>query len=253
MRRSASLVRVTLAGAELEGLDPDLPAASVRLLLPPAGATGRASPRGTATSSSTTTANGRPSARSRRCGSMPTRASSTSRSCSTARRRCRAGRVGRAGHARRGVGHRAAATPSIPHATSFLLAGDESAVPAIATLLPHLPAEASVRVLVERRADADAVELPDHPGAERDVVRARRRPAAGRRPRGRGGGRGARSRRAGVGGRGGRGRAAAPHAPVRGRRPAPLARPSSVATGSTAGREPAMPDQPSNEQPSHPR
>lgn len=50
-------------------------------------------------------------------------------------------------------------------AGSFLLAGDESAVPAIQTLLEAIPAEAEIRVLIETR-DLDArVELPSHPGA----------------------------------------------------------------------------------------
>src|SRR3954468_11783153 len=37
--RSPRLVRITLAGAELEGFDLGLPAASVRLLVPPVGST----------------------------------------------------------------------------------------------------------------------------------------------------------------------------------------------------------------------
>ncbi len=50
-------------------------------------------------------------------------------------------------------------------ATSYLLLGDESAVPAIATLLRELAPNATVAVVVERRADAEPVELPAHPGA----------------------------------------------------------------------------------------
>jgi len=48
----------------------------------------------------------------------------------------------------------------------YLLLGDESAVPAVATLLPALPAGAAIRVLLERRPGAEPVELPEHPGAE---------------------------------------------------------------------------------------
>jgi NADPH-dependent ferric siderophore reductase len=51
-------------------------------------------------------------------------------------------------------------------ATSFLLAGDESALPAITDLLARLPAAAAVRVLVEVRDLAAQVEVPAHPGAE---------------------------------------------------------------------------------------
>jgi NADPH-dependent ferric siderophore reductase len=50
-------------------------------------------------------------------------------------------------------------------ATTFVLLGDESAVPAITTLLTDLAPTATVVVVVERRADAEPVELPAHPGA----------------------------------------------------------------------------------------
>ena len=50
-------------------------------------------------------------------------------------------------------------------ARSFLLAGDESALPAIGMLLEALPAEATVQVLIELRHLAARFELPAHPGA----------------------------------------------------------------------------------------
>lgn len=50
-----------------------------------------------------------------------------------------------------------------PHADSFLLVGDESALPAIVTLLDVLPAAANVRVLVEVGDDA-RLELPVRAG-----------------------------------------------------------------------------------------
>jgi NADPH-dependent ferric siderophore reductase len=49
--------------------------------------------------------------------------------------------------------------------TSYVLLGDESAVPAITTLLASLAPSARVEVVVERRADAEPVDLPGHPGA----------------------------------------------------------------------------------------
>jgi len=49
---------------------------------------------------------------------------------------------------------------------AYLLLGDESAVPAIATLLPALPAGAAIRVLLERRPGAEPLEVREHPGAE---------------------------------------------------------------------------------------
>jgi NADPH-dependent ferric siderophore reductase len=52
-----------------------------------------------------------------------------------------------------------------PAVTSYVLFADESAVPAVTTLLEELPPDASVAVVIERRAEAAEVELPDHPGA----------------------------------------------------------------------------------------
>ena len=53
-----------------------------------------------------------------------------------------------------------------PGAPAFLLAGDETAIPAISQLLEALPPQAAVRVVVEV-ADPDArLPLPDHPRAE---------------------------------------------------------------------------------------
>jgi NADPH-dependent ferric siderophore reductase len=52
-----------------------------------------------------------------------------------------------------------------PAVGAYVLLADESAVPAVATLLEALPVDASVTVLIERRAGAEAVDLPHHPGA----------------------------------------------------------------------------------------
>ena len=52
-----------------------------------------------------------------------------------------------------------------PDAASFLLAGDESARPAIAQLLGELPRTAEVDVIVEVAGDDGRLELPSHPGA----------------------------------------------------------------------------------------
>jgi len=52
-----------------------------------------------------------------------------------------------------------------PAAGSFLLAGDESALPAITTILPALPAAASVHVVVELADPGARLDLPSHPGA----------------------------------------------------------------------------------------
>ncbi len=52
-----------------------------------------------------------------------------------------------------------------PDASTFLLAGDESALPAIAQLLELLPAGATVQVHVEVAAPEGRSALPRHPGA----------------------------------------------------------------------------------------
>ncbi len=55
--------------------------------------------------------------------------------------------------------------PIDDEATGFILAGDESAIPAISQLLEVLPAEKPVHVLIEV-ADLEArLDLPKHPGA----------------------------------------------------------------------------------------
>lgn len=50
--------------------------------------------------------------------------------------------------------------------SSFLLAGDETAIPAVSQLLEHLPGTASVAVHVEIADPSARLELPQHPGAE---------------------------------------------------------------------------------------
>jgi len=52
-----------------------------------------------------------------------------------------------------------------PGCRSFLLVGDESALPAIAQVLEALPGEALVRIILEVHDRAARIELPHHPGA----------------------------------------------------------------------------------------
>lgn len=52
-----------------------------------------------------------------------------------------------------------------PDARSFLLAGDETAIPAIGQLLEHVPDHADVEVIIEVAHPDARVELPTHPGA----------------------------------------------------------------------------------------
>jgi NADPH-dependent ferric siderophore reductase len=50
-----------------------------------------------------------------------------------------------------------------PSAEWFLLAGDETAIPAIATILEILPASAAARVFIEVEDRADELQIPAHP------------------------------------------------------------------------------------------
>jgi NADPH-dependent ferric siderophore reductase len=161
--RTPTLVRVTLGGPELAGLDPGLPAASIRLLLPRVGGE-LVVPRW----------NGNeflePDGRRPLLRTLtPLRLDAELLELD----------VEVVLHGEAPLSHWAAsAAPGDPvaisgtgrgysvdpGARSFLLAGDESAVPAMGTVLPALPAEARVTVVVERRVGTEPVELPAHPG-----------------------------------------------------------------------------------------
>lgn len=56
--------------------------------------------------------------------------------------------------------------PLDPDCPRYLLAGDESALPAIGQLLEVLPSDAAVDVVAEVSHPEARVELPDHPGAD---------------------------------------------------------------------------------------
>ncbi len=160
--RTPRLVRITLAGPELEGFDMGLPAASVRLLLPGDELViphwdgneflhedGTRPPIRTLTplrydpvakelDVEVVLHDGAP---------LPTWAASVQAG----------GQVAVSGTGR--------GYEIDPVARSFVLAGDETAIPAISTLLPHLPGDAAVRVEVEVADPTARLELPAHPGA----------------------------------------------------------------------------------------
>ena len=161
--RTPHLVRVTLAGDELAGLDPGLPAASVRLLLPTAGH-----------DLVVPTWNGNEFLFDD--GSRPVIRTLTPLRVDDATRELDV-EIVRHGEAPLSSWVDAAAPGDEvavagtgrgyeidPAARSYLLAGDESAIPAIGVLLTALPDNATLRVLVEAR-DADRLDLPVHPGA----------------------------------------------------------------------------------------
>jgi NADPH-dependent ferric siderophore reductase len=164
-RLTARMVRVTLGGPDLEGLTVEHPAASVRLLFPSPGAQELVIPSWNG--NEFLLANGR----------RPTIRTLTPRRVDAQALELDVEIVIHGG----GVASEwaQAAEPGNPAAVSgpgrgytidrdapaFLLAGDETAIPAISQLLEALPTERPVQVRIEA-ADPDArLTLPDHPGA----------------------------------------------------------------------------------------
>ncbi len=158
------MARITLAGPALEGLDPGLPAASVRFLL---------AEDTTEVTLPTWSGNeflledgSRPIIRTL----TPLRFDPRSLELDVEIVRHGHGPLSAWADAAK-AGHRAAVSGTgrgyeiEPSARAFLLAGDESALPAISVLLRALPPEAEVQVLVEVRHLAARLELPAHPGA----------------------------------------------------------------------------------------
>lgn len=162
--RSPRLTRVTLTGDELVGLDPGLPAASVRLLLP--------RPDGELevpvwTDNEFLLGDGsRPAIRTL----TPLRVDPDHGVLVLEVVRHDSGAlsdwVGRATEdatvAVSGTGRGFEIDPAVSH---YVLAGDESAIPAITTLLEALPGTATLQVVVEVAEPEGRVELPSHPGA----------------------------------------------------------------------------------------
>ena len=157
------LLRVTLSGPELEGLDPGLPAASVRLLLPHHGELVVPAWNG---NEFLCTDGARPALRTltpRRFdaeraeldvevvlhgdGPMSTWAAAVQPGDPAAVS---------------GTGRGYTVDPATP---AYLLVGDESALPAISVLLEALPVEATVTVLAEVARPDARFDLPTHPGA----------------------------------------------------------------------------------------
>jgi NADPH-dependent ferric siderophore reductase len=162
------LIRVTVGGPELEGLVIDQPAASVRLLLP--------SPGGNELVMPTWHGNefllpdgSRPTIRTL----TPLRFDAVAHELDVEIVIHEGGAASAWAQAAR-PGDKAAISgpgrgyPIDPDAASFLLGGDESAIPAISQLLEVLPTDKPVHVIVEVADPAARLELPKHPAATVD-------------------------------------------------------------------------------------
>lgn len=162
---SPRLVGVTLGGDELAGFELTEPAASVRVLLATRGESEPEIP----------TWNGNEFLRAD--GRRPTIRTFTPRRFDAAARELDVEVVVHeegaasdwATHARPGdrvaVSGPGRGYPVDPAGTAWTLAGDETAIPAIAQLLEHLPAAATLSVHVEIATPQARLALPEHPGA----------------------------------------------------------------------------------------
>jgi NADPH-dependent ferric siderophore reductase len=168
MALTPRMVRVTVGGAELEGLVVEQPAASVRLLIPGPGAKELVIPAW----------NGNefllPD------GSRPAIRTLTPLRLDPQQHQMdveivvHEGSVASAWALEANADDEVAISgpgrgyPVDPEADGFLLAGDESAIPAISQLLEVLPDDKPIQVLVEVAAPEARLELPKHPEAAID-------------------------------------------------------------------------------------
>jgi len=162
---SPRMVGVTVAGPELEGFAVDDPAASVRLLLPPPGERRLVMP--TWNGNEFRLADGR---RAPIRTLTPRRLDPEALELDVEVVVHGGGAASAWAEAAEPGDEAAVSGPGRgyaidPGATSFLLAGDETAIPAISQLLEAIGPEASVQVRIEVVAPAGRLELPHHPGA----------------------------------------------------------------------------------------
>lgn len=158
------MVRVTIGGPELEGLDPGLPAASVRVLLPSPGSSDLVLP----------TWNG--NAFLAADGSRPVIRTLTPRRLDAAALELAVDVVVHDGSplsvwaTRSSPGDTVAVSgtgrgyTTDPDARHYVLLGDESAIPAISQLAETLPRAARVDVAIEVAHPDARLDLPSHPG-----------------------------------------------------------------------------------------
>lgn len=162
------LMRVTVAGPDLKGLVIEQPAASVRLLLPPAGSHDLVLP--TWKGNEFLLLDGsRPAIRTL----TPLRLDAEAHRLDLEIVVHEGGRASAWALAAEAGDEVALSGPGRGYpidadASGFLLGGDESAIPAISQLLEVLPADKPVRVLVEVTDPAARLDLPQHPNVTVD-------------------------------------------------------------------------------------
>jgi len=163
---TARMVRVTVGGPELQGLVVEQPAASVRLLIPSAGAGELVMPAWGG-NEFLLPDGGRPVIRTL----TPLRVDPVSQQMDLEIVVHDGGAVS-AWALKAQPGDEAAMSgpgrgwPVPEDAAGFLLGGDESAIPAIGQLLDVLPGDKPVRVIVEVARPEARLQLPEHPNAE---------------------------------------------------------------------------------------
>ncbi|MDJ0497774.1 MAG: siderophore-interacting protein [Acidimicrobiia bacterium] len=160
---SVRMIRVTLAGDELRGLEIDEPAASVRLLIPAPGDPKLEVPKWNG--NEFLNADGsRPLIRT----FTPRRFDATALELELDMVIHEGGAVSQwatavtAGSVAAVSGPGRGYSPS-PDAAAFVLAGDETAIPAISQLLEDIPADFEIQVYVEIATPAAQLVLPGHP------------------------------------------------------------------------------------------
>jgi NADPH-dependent ferric siderophore reductase len=159
------MTRVTVQGTDLEGFSVEKPAASVRLLLPPSGESELTMPEWNGNEFLLLDGQ-RPIIRTLtprrvRPESLELDLEIVIHGAGAASEWARSARSG-APAAVSGPGRGYAIDPAAP---AFLLAGDETAIPAISQLLETLPVETPVQVYIEVAHSDARLPLPDHPRA----------------------------------------------------------------------------------------
>jgi NADPH-dependent ferric siderophore reductase len=162
---SARMVRVTLAGSGLEGLTIEQAAASVRLLLPAPGALEVVIPTWNG-NEFLLPDGGRPTIRTFTPRRLDPEARELDIEIVVHGGGCASewAEAAETGHPA-GVSGPGRGYAIDGEAPAFLLAGDETAIPAISQLLESLPAERPVQVHIEVAHPDARLDLPDHPGA----------------------------------------------------------------------------------------